>query len=323
MALLSRLGLVCLPGVAVACLPPAFQAENEVSPSTQASVWRGTTPGGGFGSRIVALNEDVYISAPFSGEVFRAQGGEQPIVHAEFGAASFAGSGLALTDTGTLVLGLPGVGDGEVHEATRVAAQGDRVGGVLAARGTNWVTSTREGWRLSNGTIGTLGRRPDALAFDAAGAVLAGASWGEVAVWFGETGILRQAVGDEAGAALLLRPDGSLWVGAPGAGAVFRLDNNGIWTRIFGAGTGRFGAALVGACGSENSVCIGAPAYGDAHQGAVFRWDPTIGHLELLETGDAGDELGTALAVSATHLLVGAPGGAASKGAVLALPLSP
>jgi hypothetical protein len=186
---------------------------------------------------------------------------------------------------------------------------------VIAAQGPRWVASTPTGWRASDGSRATLGRRPDALAWLPDGAVLAGAAWGATWSWTGAAAEARAAANDERGYALVVcrGADGVdvPWSGAPGAGTVVPAGGAPV-----GPGTGRFGAAL--ACGSTPGVLwVGAPA-ADTHAGALYRVED--GAYVRVAAGAPGDELGTAVLVTGGRVLVGSPGPAASTGRVDAWP---
>ena len=78
-------------------------------------------------------------------------------------------------------------------------------------------------------------------------------------------------------------------------------------------GSGRFGAAL--AC-AEGRLAIGDPSRAE-HAGAVWLVDHGVLAEPPLQVGEAGDELGFALAWDGRELLVGAPGTGDRPGSVL------
>lgn len=290
------------------------------SPPTPASVpawgtaaWEGEVPNGGFGARLASDGERAWIGAPFACAVYAVEPGGRPSPFFEGAPASFCGAGL-----GAGVVGAPAGGDdgeGAVYVNGAAVATGSNIGGVVVGDATSWVASTAWGWRDSDGHDGVLGTRPDALVL-LDGEVVAGAAFGGVATWRGTIPELR-AADDQRGYALAACDadgdgDVELVVGAPGTGT---LDSEGVTVQH---GSGRFGAAL--ACGEPGVVYVGAPAEGELHQGAVYRVE-RLGTPTLVATGRELDELGSALAVASGHLLVGAPGPAASPGSVRVVPL--
>lgn len=307
----------------VACRTDEDPSRNETAPEqpSESARWEGETTGGGFGSRLAVVSGAAYTSAPFAGEVWALREGTTASLLYPFGAGTFAGSGLAIDGTGELLVGAPMLGEGLVRTGTSIAvATGDRVGGVVATSPTAWVASTQSGWVLSNGQSKLLDRRPDALALDSLGRVVAGSNWGQTALWIGDTPVLRPQAEDEAGAAVVQCPGwDAMIVGAPGAGTVYSVDSSGIWTELSGRNVGRFGASL--ACGpeteSERSIVIGAPHDGQDHQGAVYVWSESSGGLDLIAVGEAGDELGTSVAYDGESVWAGGPGGGASLGVVV------
>ncbi len=275
--------------------------------------WAGQVPDGGFGSRLASDGSRVWASSPFAARVdeLTTRGALGNSLTSEGG--SFFGAGLA-TVGGALAVGSPGRGELLVDGV--IVATEPGLGGVVASDGTRWAASTPSGWRSSDGAIGTLGRRPDALVWSE-GAVVAGAAFGTTAMWAGVPMVAhaRNAATDELGFALASCPDkngaGVVWAGAPGAGTIVPAGGAPL-----GPGTGRFGAAI--ACGSEAGVLfVGAPG-ADEHAGALYRVEG--GAAVQVLSGAESDELGTAVLVAGGRVFVGAPGGAESPGRVLAIP---
>ena len=283
------------------------------------TVWEGTVPGGGFGTRIVNNGTITYISAPYSAQIFLSFDGEQPVAAYDFPSASFGGSGLALVGDGVFA-GAPLDGDGRIVQlGLGDIATGEGLGGVIAGSDDLWVASTRSGWQSLVYGSKELGRRPDSLAHAWFTPVVAGAAWGETALWLGDTAIPRQYAGDEAGYALLEWTQASssiygLLVGAPGEGAVYAFTSEREWIKLASSPGTRFGSAI--AAGDYSRILIGAPGYGTEHQGAVFAYHTDTKVLDLVLEGQPGDELGTSIAVLHTVFFAGAPGGATSVGKV-------
>lgn len=308
--------VVMLAGCEAVDEAPSHEVDAKPAESVR---WVGQTPGGGFGARVTLANGVAFTSAPFAGEVWALGEAPNPTLLFEFGPGTFAGAGLATN--GELLVGAPLAGDGRLQTGTgTVLAEGNGIGGVVAESPQGWVASTKSGWISASGATKLLNRRPDALAVDRAGRVVAGAAWGETALWVGDTPVSRAAPADEAGSAIVQCAGwDSILVGAPGEGTVYAVDSTGVWTVISSKGTGRFGATL--ACGPENaaerSVVIGAPHDGIDHKGAVYVWYESTASLELVAVGNPGDELGTSVAYDGESVWAGAPGGGSSLGAVV------
>ncbi|MDP2307183.1 MAG: putative metal-binding motif-containing protein [Pseudomonadota bacterium] len=296
---------------------------------------RGGTADEGYGTRVLITPSGVVVGAPFFGDPGATAdgrvygglpgGGAAVSLLGEDGAR--AGAALALLADGTLLVGVPGTGG--VRTLAHGALPGEPVlslegaGGVLAARGASWVTSTATGAALDDGTRLDWDRRPDALALGADGAVWAGFARGDSALRTGDGAVARATPSDEAGFTLLLADVGAdgteeLVVGAPGAGVVYLLDPTALPASLadatpVGPGTGRFGAAL--AVDAAGVLYVGAPMAGATVAGAVYavvdgvpsvRWEGT----------DPGDQLGFSLAAGRASLVMGAPGAADSPGSV-------
>lgn len=315
-----------------ACTEPSgplpLPTDKEEPPLVEPARWEGRTAGGGFGTQLVVASGVVYTSAPFAGELWTLPDDSDASLNSEFGGRTFAGSGLAVDGAGQLLVGAPGAGDGWLRTGGgTLLAEGNGVGGEVAASSQGWVASTRSGWIAWDGSVQLLNRRPDALAMGAVGAIVAGSAWGETALWIGEMPVPRPNPLDEAGAAVA-RCEGSdtLFVGAPGEGTVYTVDSTGVWNILSSMGRGRYGASLV--CGpttsAGQSIVIGAPHDGTDHQGAVYIWYPSQsgsgGSEDLLVMGKAGEELGWSVAFDGQAVWAGAPGGGTSVGAVLRVP---
>jgi hypothetical protein len=285
----------------------------------------GARPDEGFGSRVVLVDGDVGVGAPFGADGGFAAGrvylDETPVGDGSDGA--FLGAGLAALDDATFVAGAPGIGELRLFPAGDLLLASPGVGGVVAARGTAWVASTPTGAVGSDGATPSWDCRPDALALDATGTVWAGFSHGDAAVRTGSRSVARAGADDEAGYALLFADidgDGTedLVVGAPGAGKLYVLDPAALPSTLTGApavtlGSGRFGAAL--ALGSDGVLYVGAPMAGDDVEGVVYAV-VNGAPVEVARGAAPGDQLGTALAAGRGAVVAGAPGSAASTGSV-------
>ncbi|MBM4369826.1 MAG: hypothetical protein FJ102_26690, partial [Deltaproteobacteria bacterium] len=261
---------------------------------------------GGFGARLASDGTRAWVAAPWACAVHAVDPGEAPVTIFEGPRDTFCGLGLAPG-----LWGAPGNG-GALYASTTALATGSQLGGVIAGNADAWVASTATGYRDQAGRDTTLGTRPDALLLDGT----AGAAHGDVSVWVDGVPEPRTTPGDERGYALARCDadgdgDTELIVGVPGLGLV-EIDGVPV-----GPGTGRFGASL--ACGSPGTIYAGAPAAGALHHGAAYAI--TGGTAVEVATGNELDELGTALAVASGHLLVGAPGPAASPGRVVVIAL--
>ncbi len=282
---------------------------TEDQPRWGSTEWSGTAPDGGFGARLASDGTRAWVSAPWACAVFAVEPGESPTALFDGERDTFCGLGLAPG-----LWGAPGQG-GTLY-ADRVAlATGDQVGGVIAGTAAAWVASTATGYRDHSGRDTTLGTRPDALLLDG-DHVIAGAAHGDVSLWVDGVPEARSTPGDERGYALArcdADGDGNeeRIVGVPGRGLV-EIDG-----AMIGPGTGRFGASV--ACGSPGTIYVGAPTAGALHHGAVYVVQDGV--ATTLATGKELDELGSALAVASAHLLVGAPGPAASAGRVVVMPI--
>jgi hypothetical protein len=292
------------------------------------ATWTGTNAGSGFGARIAVSESSAWVAAPFAApQVFLLRGSGDPLLVHESDPGSFLGIGMAALSDGTLALGAPGQEGGRLvtgNPAVEVAS-GNGVGGVVAAEGNEWVTSTADGWLRSDGATGSFGRRPDALALADDGTVYAGFAWGDLAFAAGTTRREPRAeVDDEAGFAITVctnRDSGSVYavVGLPGAGIMAWWDGRDLQP-IGGPGLGRFGASIACNPADSDSFYVGAPASGDNHAGAVYRYNLSGDGTRVLE-GEEGDEMGWALAAIGDTLFVGSPGFDGGRGRVQSLPL--
>ncbi len=279
------------------------------APTWGQAEWTGTVPDGGFGARLASDGTRAWVAAPWACAVYAVDPGESPVAIFEGERDTFCGLGLAPG-----LWGAPGQG-GTIYAEGTALATGDSLGGVIAGASTAWVASTATGYRDQAGRDVVLGTRPDALLLEG-GEVIAGAAHGEVALWVAGVAEARSTPGDERGYSLARCDsdgdgDEERIVGVPGLGLV-EIDGAAL-----GPGTGRFGAAL--ACGPPGTVYVGAPTSGALHHGAVYVVHNGV--ATELATGNELDELGTALAVASGHLLMGAPGPAASAGRVVVMPI--
>lgn len=284
----------------------------------------------GFGTRVLVTSSGVVVGAPFSGDpaaaadgrVYTAVAPADASVSLEGAGGERLGAALAALADGTLLVGTPGTG------GVRALAGGplltlEGAGGVLAARGASWVTSTATGAIGNDGTRQDWDRRPDALALGEDGAVWAGFARGDAALRTGKRSVARAATTDEAGFSLLLADIGAdgkedLVIGAPGAGVVYVLDPASLPASLadvtpVGPGAGRFGAAL--AVDAAGVLYVGAPMAGTTVEGAVYA--VVDGEASVRWSGAApGDQLGFSLAAGRGSLVMGAPGEAASSGSI-------
>lgn len=279
------------------------------APAWGGAEWAGTVPDGGFGARLASDGTRAWVAAPWACAVYVADPGDPPVAIFQGERDTFCGLGLAAG-----LWGAPGQG-GALYADGAPLATGDQLGGVIAGTTAAWVASTATGYRDQDGRDTTLGTRPDAILLDG-DEVVAGSAHGDVSLWVNGVPQSRSTPGDERGYALARCDsdgdgDEERIVGVPGLG---RVEIEGA---ALGPGTGRFGAAL--ACGAPGTVYVGAPASGALHHGAVHVVQDGV--ATELATGNELDELGTALAVASGHLLVGAPGPAASAGRVVVLPI--
>jgi len=284
----------------------------------------GASPDEGYGSRVLVTSEGLVVSAPFAGTAGGPMDGrvDGPGGSVDGAAGAAFGVALAALADGTVLVGAPGIG--RVQElGGAVLFEQAGAGGVLAANGVAWVTSTAIGARRDTGETLDWDRRPDALALDDAGAVWAGFARGDAAIRVGSSTVTRAATTDEAGFALLLADVGrdgraDLVVGAPGAGVVYVLDPAALPASLadatpVGPGGGRFGAAL--AVDAAGVLYVGAPMSGAGVEGAVYTVNS--GAVTAAWAGEAeGDQLGFALAAGRGALVMGAPGAASSTGSV-------
>lgn len=269
---------------------------------------QGEGPDCGFGMRVLRAGQAVLVAAPLCGEVATRRGPD--------GAGPrFYGAGLAATGD-LLLVGSPE--EGRVHDLASggVLAEGEQLGGVIAARDGRWVASTHAGARWDHGEILLWGRRPDALALWSDGTLAAGFATGEVALRIGETVVAREAEGDLEGTALAVGDilgDGRelLASGAPGVGRVRVYDRAGTPVTEW-SGEGRFGAAI--AHFAPGQLYVGAPMAGEA-AGALWRVEGGVA-TQVGEGPSRGDEYGFALWAGLGNVLVGAPGGPGGVGFV-------
>jgi hypothetical protein len=292
--------------------------------------WNGAVADEGFGTRVLVTSSGAVVGAPFSGDPASAAHGRVYSVALATGAAvslegadgERVGTALASLADGTLLVGVPGSGGVRTLAGASLLTLAG-AGGVLAARDAAWVTSTATGAIRDDGTRLDWDRRPDALALGGDGGVWAGFARGDAALRAEGGSVARATPTDEAGFSLLLADVGAdgvedLVVGAPGAGLVYVLDPAALPTTLadatpVGPGTGRFGAAL--AVDAAGVLYVGAPMAGATVEGAVYM--VVDGVVTSRWTGAApGDQLGYALAAGRKSLVMGAPGEAASPGAV-------
>ncbi len=289
------------------------------------AVATGTRTGRGtdsyFGAALLFDGSALLVGAPYF-RVGEGAGG-QVTREGEIVATGLAGDrlgrSLARLDDGTVLIGVPGVG--EVRTGTGdTLATGDGVGRLLTARGDRWVTSTATGARWDDGTEVDWGGPPDALVILPDGSLVGGYAHGPEVIRLGVSGVLtRVDPSDEAGFSLASwdpRGDGrtEILVGAPAAGRVYRVDPSApaLDRPVTGTG-GRFGASLAA---SGTAAWVGAPLEGDGAQGAVWALADAGTPLRVRTGAAEGDELGFSVAVGPGVVAAGAPGSAVSVGGV-------
>jgi hypothetical protein len=256
----------------------------------------------GFGARLAWHDGRIWVGAPFGGRIYLDG---TVVLAGESG--SFLGAGLA-SGSGGLLVGSPGTG--EILDGTgAVVASGTQLGGVIATDGEAWAASTADGAQREDGTTRGYGARPDALCF-CAGDLALGFARDGLAVRWRNVAISRVESGDELGYSLACH-DGRLYVGAPGAGRVYRVEGSSV-VEVAALGRGRFGASL--AFDHEGTLWVGAPMDGSLAAGAVYRVEGD--EPVLLESGAEGDELGTAILAEGGNVYAGAPGAPGTPGSV-------
>ena len=276
----------------------------------------GDVPGAGFGAAVALSDAGAWASAPHGSpaRVFALdpETGATLLLEAD----GRAGLVLATQMSGDLLVGAPLLGDGAVLDGDGTALlEGGGVGRGVAA---GPIALTAGGW-TDGGTDVALDARATSITL-AAGQVGLGFAHGSDSARLGGIQITREHASEGfAIAAGDLDGDGSPeWaIGAPQAGAVRVLGTNGEDLGTL-RGAGRFGAALAMADidgDGRAELLIGAPrANGDAGEAILYGSD-------LVERaripGERGDRLGAAVALGGGGLLVGAPGGPDSPGAVV------
>lgn len=274
-------------------------------------IYEGSVADEGYGMRVARAGRRVIVGAPLSGRVYT---GERARRWGSDG--SFFGAGLAVLDSGSVLIGSPRSNRIVDLDSGAIVVEGEQLGGVIATNGTRWVAATHSGLRWDHGEVEYLGRRPDALALFADGTLVVGYAAGPTALRIGEVVVPRRLAGDDEGYALLVADadgdgDEDVVVGAPGANEVRVYDRTGAPIATVRGDGGRFGAALA----YSGALFVGAPMTNDA-AGAVYTC-MSLGTPTLVAEGRSDDaQLGFALWADDQVLIMGAPEGPDAPGYV-------
>lgn len=319
-----RIALPLLLLIATACRPGVDKADEDddagtTDPDPGPADLRieGEVPDAGFGSAVALSGAGAWTSAPFGDPARVFSLDPEAGAHLLFESDGRAGLALATDRDGDLLVGAPLRGDGAVLDRN-----GDPLmegGGVGRAVAAGPVALYDAGWTDGAGGGTEMTARPTSIA-TVAGTVGLGFAHAEASALLGDMLVAREH--ESGGFALAggdLDGDGRPeWaIGAPQAGVVRIVGPTGTPISTL-TGEGRFGAALAMADidgDGRVELLVGAPrADGDA--GEAILYSSELAELRRVG-GQAGDRLGTAVALDAKGLLLGAPGGPGQPGAVV------
>lgn len=299
--------------------PHADDDRDTIDPEPEPVLVRiaGEVPGAGFGAAVASSALGAWASAPH-GETARVF-----VLDPESGASlRFASSGraglaLATDHTGALLVGAPLLDDGAVlDEDGGTLLAGGGVGRGVAA---GPIALDDAGWTDGAGGGSALDARATSIAA-AGGVVGLGFAHGPASAQLGDLVVTRThpsegfslAAGDLDGDGV---PEWA--VGAPQAGVVRVLSTSGEPVAEL-RGEGRFGASLAMADidgDGRSELLVGAPRTG-GDSGEAILYSSALVETRRIR-GEAGDRLGTAVALGGGGVLVGAPGGPGMTGAVV------
>ncbi len=309
--------------------------------------------GDGFGTSLALSDDGLYIGAPHGetgGVIYKHTNTAQlePVMQGEVGGA--LGAAIAFYE-GKLYGAAPiyGSGAGAIFRSDGVSIVGD-AGQLLGKRlyntgGGLYAASTSGLFRVLPPSIGEIVHRLNLEFIDQTSRVggfiadgeslYIGTPHGEMAVTTGVTSLQHSSPLDESGYALckanLLGDErDEIVTGAPGANRVeiFTLSDTDSLelAKTIQGDSGRFGHAI--SC-IDGLLIVGAPLFGDEHQGALWRFEGdssvwTVGEA-FLSGSSAWAQLGFETALgNEGEIYAGAPGGEGTAGTVTAYsPITP
>jgi len=314
------------------CTPNVVDSGQVHAPYTQLISWEDDRPGTAFGSGLAADGAGVWVGSPEDayGRIDRIESGIRRTV-LEPTSENGLGFALAWSPQLGLLAGAPLSQEGAGHllredgEPIFSGGAGDGLGSAIL--------ETQEGlWVAGNDKligdemeIVVPGRARALVDFEST--TVAGLVQSLGGLWTEDGTLPTSVAGSLAGASLCVADvdeDGrdELVVGAPGANQVHIISTLSAIDSLEDeaetySGSGHFGWAL--ACGPGN-IWVGAPLYGQAQSGAVFRIRPGSTASQMGDPWFAGEhpgeQMGFALSQSAKELWIGSPGNEDSHGRV-------